>query len=68
MNLNNGFHFEDYIFISEQDIFGEKFYRPRIIRKAENFIREISSVMPGDAVVHVDHGIGKFNGSCLLMF
>lgn len=60
LNLNNGFHFEDYIFISEQDIFGEKFYRPRIIRKAENFIREISSVMPGDAVVHVDHGIGRF--------
>ena len=60
LNLNNGFHFDDYIFISEQDIFGEKFYRPRIIRKAENFIREISSVMPGDAVVHVDHGIGRF--------
>jgi len=60
LNLNSGFHFDDYIFISEQDIFGEKFYRPRIIRKAENFIREISSVMPGDAVVHVDHGIGRF--------
>ena len=60
LNLNNGFHFDDYIFISEQDIFGEKFYRPRIIRKAENFIREISSVMPGDAVVHVDLGIGRF--------
>ena len=60
LNLNSGFHFDDYIFISEQDIFGEKFYRPRIIRKAENFIREISSVMPGDAVVHIDHGIGRF--------
>jgi len=60
LNLNSGFQFDDYIFISEQDIFGEKFYRPRIIKKAENFIREISSVMPGDAVVHVDHGIGRF--------
>ena len=60
LNLNSGFHFDDYIFISEQDIFGEKFYRPRIIRKAENFIREISSVMPGDAVVHIDHGVGRF--------
>ena len=60
LNLNSGFHFDDYVFISEQDIFGEKFYRPRKVRKAENFIREISSVMPGDAVVHVDHGIGRF--------
>ena len=60
LSLNTGFQFNNFVFISEQDIFGEKFYRPRVVRKAENFIREISSVMPGDAVVHVDHGIGRF--------
>ena len=60
LNLNSGFLIEKYAFISEQDIFGEKFYRPRVIRKAENFLREVSSIMPGDAVVHIEHGIGKF--------
>ena len=60
LNLNSGFHIDNYVFISEQDIFGEKFYRPRVIRKAENFLREVSSIMPGDAVVHIEHGIGRF--------
>jgi transcription-repair coupling factor (superfamily II helicase) len=60
LNLNSGFIIDDYAFISEQDIFGEKFYRTRVIRKAENFLREVSSIMPGDAVVHIEHGIGRF--------
>ena len=31
-------------------------------RRAENFIAEATSLAPGDLVVHVDHGIGRFAG------
>ena len=31
-------------------------------RKATDFIAELSSLTPGDLVVHVDHGIGRFDG------
>ena len=37
--------------------------RPRrAARRAENFIAEATSLAPGDLVVHVDHGIGRFAG------
>ena len=35
---------------------------PRKRRKAENFLTETQSLSPGDLVVHVDHGIGRFTG------
>ena len=31
-------------------------------RKADNFLREISALNAGDLVVHIDHGIGRFEG------
>ena len=31
-------------------------------RRADNFIAEATSLAPGDLVVHVDHGIGRFVG------
>ncbi|NQU61736.1 MAG: transcription-repair coupling factor [Rhodospirillales bacterium] len=49
--------------ISEADILGERMSRsakPRI--RAENFIAEASALNPGDLVVHIDHGIGQFEG------
>ena len=37
--------------------------RPRrAARKPENFITEATSLTPGDLVVHIDHGIGRFVG------
>ena len=49
--------------ISEQDILGDRLVRPRrAARRAENFIAEATSLAPGDLVVHVDHGIGRFAG------
>ncbi|MEE2698787.1 MAG: transcription-repair coupling factor [Pseudomonadota bacterium] len=47
--------------ISETDILGERIVRsinPTI--KPENFIAEASSLRSGDLVVHIDHGIGRF--------
>ncbi|NVK62014.1 MAG: transcription-repair coupling factor, partial [Rhodobacteraceae bacterium] len=49
--------------ISEQDVLGDRLIRaPKKRRKAENFLTETQSLSPGDLVVHVDHGIGRYQG------
>ncbi|MGB1035086.1 MAG: transcription-repair coupling factor, partial [Primorskyibacter sp.] len=49
--------------ISEQDVLGDRLIRkPQKRRKAENFLTETQSLSPGDLVVHVDHGIGRYLG------
>ena len=49
--------------ISEQDVLGDRLIRaPKKRRKAENFLTETQSLSPGDLVVHVDHGIGRYKG------
>ncbi|KUF11587.1 transcription-repair coupling factor [Pseudoponticoccus marisrubri] len=49
--------------ISEQDVLGDRLIRqPRKRRRAENFLTEAQSLSPGDLVVHVDHGIGRYLG------
>ncbi|CAM5768023.1 transcription-repair coupling factor [Bosea minatitlanensis] len=49
--------------IGEQDILGDRLVRPRRkTRRPQDFIAELSSLAPGDIVVHVDHGIGRFVG------
>ncbi|MDV7269694.1 transcription-repair coupling factor [Thioclava sp. A2] len=49
--------------ISEQDVLGERLVsRPRKKRKADNFLTEHTTLSPGDLVVHVDHGVGRYTG------
>ncbi len=49
--------------ISEQDVLGDRLIRaPRRKRRAENFLTEAQSLTPGDLIVHVDHGIGRYQG------
>ena len=63
LGIESGFETEDAAIISEQDILGDRLVRPRrVTRRAENFIAEATSLAPGDLVVHVDHGIGRFQG------
>lgn len=63
LGIESGFATEDAAVISEQDILGDRLVRPRrASRRAENFIAEVTSLAPGDLVVHVDHGIGRFVG------
>ena len=63
LGIEFGFETEDAAFISEQDILGDRLVRPRrAARRADNFIAEATSLAPGDLVVHVDHGIGRFAG------
>ncbi|MGR3320607.1 MAG: transcription-repair coupling factor [Pseudooceanicola sp.] len=49
--------------VSEQDVLGDRLIRhTRKRRRAENFLTEAQSLTPGDLVVHVDHGIGRYLG------
>ncbi len=61
--LEHGFETADLTVIAEQDVLGDRLIRqPKKRRKAENFLTETQSLSPGDLVVHVDHGIGRYMG------
>ncbi|MCM2343039.1 MAG: transcription-repair coupling factor [Alphaproteobacteria bacterium] len=59
--LEHGFVAPDLAVITEQDLLGDRLARvSKKRKKADNFLREVSSLAPGDLVVHIDHGIGRF--------
>jgi len=63
LRVEHGFEADELALITEQDILGDRLVaRPRRRARAENFITEISTLSQGDLVVHVDHGIGRFEG------
>lgn len=61
--LEHGFEAQGLTVISEQDVLGDRLIRQtRHKRRAENFLTEAQSLSPGDLVVHVDHGVGRYMG------
>ncbi len=62
--LEHGFEGKDGLcVISEQDVLGDRLIRqPKKKRRAENFLTETQSLSPGDLIVHVDHGVGRYMG------
>ncbi len=61
--LEHGFEAPGLTVISEQDVLGDRLIRPTRKRKrAENFLTEVNALTPGDLVVHVDHGVGRYLG------
>ncbi|MDW3184145.1 transcription-repair coupling factor [Roseobacter sp.] len=61
--LEHGFEAPGLTVISEQDVLGDRLIRrPAKKRRAENFLTETQSLSPGDLIVHVDHGIGRYKG------
>lgn len=63
LHLERGFIAPDLVIVTEQDILGDRLSRKSTKkRKGENFLREVSSLNPGDLVVHIDHGVGRFEG------
>ncbi|MFV0335439.1 MAG: transcription-repair coupling factor [Tropicimonas sp.] len=61
--LEHGFEGTGLTVISEQDVLGDRLIRkPRRRRRADNFLTEAQSLSPGDLVVHVDHGVGRYMG------
>ncbi len=60
--VDAGFETAELAVISEPDILGDRLARPRRKRRASNFLAEATSLTPGDLVVHIDHGIGRYDG------
>ena len=61
--LDNGFTAPTVAVLTEQDMLGDRLVRRKKRRKsADAFLAELSTLSPGDLVVHVDHGIGRYEG------
>ncbi|WP_084396486.1 transcription-repair coupling factor [Henriciella aquimarina] len=60
--LEQGIEADDLAIIAEPDMLGDRLAAPRRKRKAANFIAEASALNTGDLVVHVDHGVGRYEG------
>jgi transcription-repair coupling factor (superfamily II helicase) len=54
---------EGFVLVTEEEIFGHRSHRPpekQRIRKA--LLEDLRALLPGDHLVHVDHGIGRYLG------
>ena len=61
--LDHGFASDELELITEQDILGDRLVRRKRKRKdADAFLAELSALNPGDLVVHMEHGIGRYEG------
>jgi transcription-repair coupling factor (superfamily II helicase) len=60
--LDAGFEAQSLAVISETDILGDRLARPRRRRRAANFLAEATALSTGDLVVHIDHGIARYEG------
>ena len=61
--LETGFANAELDLITEQDILGDRLVRRKKRRKsADAFLAELAALAPGDLVVHMDHGIGRYEG------
>jgi len=59
----HGFRTDRVELISEQDLLGDRLVRRRKARKsADAFLAELSALAPGDLIVHIEHGIGRYEG------
>ncbi len=62
-NLSSGFFLPGLMVLTEKEIFGERpIYRPIKRSKVSKLLTSLDDLLPGDFVVHKEHGIGKFQG------
>ncbi|MGE5546474.1 MAG: transcription-repair coupling factor [Solirubrobacterales bacterium] len=63
LGIDHGFLRPDLAVVTEQDLLGDRLARPaRKKKKGAQFIAEASALSEGDLVVHVEHGIGRYDG------
>ena len=62
LGIESGFETDSLAIIAEQDILGDRLVRKGKRKRAENFLTEAASLSVGDLVVHVDHGIARYEG------
>jgi transcription-repair coupling factor (superfamily II helicase) len=61
--LDTGFANADIELVTEQDLLGDRLVRRKKKKKsADAFLAELAALTPGDLVVHMDHGIGRYEG------
>ncbi|MEE9434015.1 MAG: transcription-repair coupling factor [Sphingorhabdus sp.] len=61
--IDHGFNSDDVALISEQDMLGDRLVRRQKKRKsADAFLAELQALSPGDLIVHIEHGIGRYEG------
>ncbi|MGE3475854.1 MAG: transcription-repair coupling factor [Rhodospirillaceae bacterium] len=61
--LERGFTTRDLALTTEQDLLGDRLVRTaRKKRRADAFIADASQIGEGDLIVHVEHGIGRYEG------
>ncbi|WP_096176495.1 transcription-repair coupling factor [Cohaesibacter sp. ES.047] len=63
LELESGFETQKDAVIGEQDILGDRLVRSKRRRKkSSDILTEAASLTQGDIVVHIEHGIGRFQG------
>ncbi|MBP7952154.1 MAG: transcription-repair coupling factor, partial [Sphingorhabdus sp.] len=61
--IGHGFVSRDVALISEQDMLGDRLVRRAKRKKsADAFLAELAALSLGDLVVHMEHGIGRYEG------
>ncbi|MFM6829367.1 MAG: transcription-repair coupling factor, partial [Novosphingobium sp.] len=61
--LETGFSNREIELVTEQDLLGDRLVRRKKRRKsADAFLAELAALTPGDLVVHMEHGIGRYEG------
>ena len=61
--LDHGFTAPGIAVLTEQDMLGDRLVRRKKRKKSTDaFLAELATLSPGDLVVHVDHGIGRYEG------
>jgi len=66
--LDHGFTGPEVAVLTEQDMLGDRLVRRKKRRKsADAFLAELAALTPGDLVVHMEHGIGRYEGLTSVM-
>lgn len=61
--LDHGFTAPDVALLTEQDMLGDRLVRRNKRKKSTDaFLAELATLSPGDLVVHLEHGIGRYEG------
>lgn len=61
--LDHGFTSPEIALLTEQDMLGDRLVRRNKRKKSTDaFLAELATLSPGDLVVHLEHGIGRYEG------
>ncbi|MCE2510517.1 MAG: transcription-repair coupling factor [Alphaproteobacteria bacterium] len=61
LGLERGFSTPALVVVTEEDILGERLGRAQKRRRAKDVLTHAASLMPGDLVVHSEHGIARYD-------